>query len=1010
MERMGNTTADNWNHIDYAQMLRDGLAHGFSSMPRSLKVKLLQAGLFDASGKYPSGLLQGTRVDMGAFDECLETVLHDQYGSVTMRGQYCNLLIYVKDSDAMKEKFDAFSDVIHPRLVYFKDYATFKDVPLGRLGICFTDECNQADMQAIVDSVKPPVVRLEVSNCVTAEPEPWTKTQIGIGGFFLCLTVSRRRGTGPIQYILLSVIKRLIRMCVPLFFVIMCLCLLQPFVTGPDAKTFFQRLHDDILNHWWQLLLQIRNFYEIVPWDLLVHMWYLSADFQLYVVALVTLVILRGHRVALVATFVTLSLLGCALGTWAVMHHRLFPFEVYPAPDLRFCNLTGWCVSVSCGLTSVFAKLAWYRNPSLISEAITLFAAFFDRILWSVLLIWVALACSSGRAGFVGRFLSWNAFVPLSKLSFGVYLIHMPFIQLMLHASRERVLWSMFNVSATNASREDAVTTATPSSATTAIDEDYIDYVQLLRGALAQGFASIPNSMKTKLLGADVSAECLAGLLRTLRGFLNLELWAVRLFDASGKYPTGVLQGARADIGAFDECLDTSVRDAYGRLLSRGQYCNLVFYVENSTAMESNIDALSDVLHPKFLYFRNYLTLEDVPLGRIGICFIDDCGQDDLQALVDTLIIISATTIDHVVNCRTKDSKRRGALLEFAAAFSATANTSDLLKVADKAKTDQYAMQFLHGMRFLCTIHIVIGHFYTTLSDSWSKICFPLFFVIMGLYLLPRFVTGPDAKAGFQKLFDEVDYHWWHMLLQVRNFYENTIWDVLIHTWYLSADFQLYLVALLTLLILKGRKMVLLAAFATYSLVGCAFGTWVVARQHLLPFMIFPGPVVPLLTRTLNEFYIRPYYHAVCYFSGCMTFLLMVDFRKANVTKGVQLVGWCVSVSCGLISVFAKLAWYRSPDPVSESVTLLVAFFDRILWSIFIVWITLSCASGRGGFVSTFLSWNAFVPLSKLSFGVYLIHLPFIQFMLHASKERVTLWFGVLSLELHAILSSLPCL
>ncbi|KAL1446893.1 hypothetical protein MTO96_044457 [Rhipicephalus appendiculatus] len=50
------------------------------------------------------------------------------------------------------------------------------------------------------------------------------------------------------------------------------------------------------------------------------------------------------------------------------------------------------------------------------------------------------------KIGFIGRFLSWNAFVPLSKLSFGVYLIHMPFTQLMLHASRERVLWSKFNV------------------------------------------------------------------------------------------------------------------------------------------------------------------------------------------------------------------------------------------------------------------------------------------------------------------------------------------------------------------------------------------------------------------------------------------------------------------------------------------------------------------------------------------------------------------------------------
>lgn len=652
---------------------------------------------------------------------------------------------------------------------------------------------------------------------------------------------------------------------------------------------------------------------------------------------------------------------------------------------------------------------------------------------------------------------------------------------------------------ATNSSIDHGVTTAISSAATAGVDEDHIDYVKLIRDALAHAFANVPTPLKSKLLGADVSAECRVGLLRTLRAFLNLEPWALRLFDASGKYPTGVLQGARADIGAFDECLDTVVHDAYGRVRTRGQYCNLVIYVKNSTAMESNVDFLSGALHPTLLYFKNFFIMEDVALGRIGMCFIDSCGQGDMQALVDSLkpsslrlevsncvtslperwtvtqiaitsflgvllvVIISATTIEHTMNSRTKDCKKRGTMNAFLGAFSATSNTRDLLKVADKAQAELHAMQFLHGMRFLCIIHIVIGHFYTTLSDSWTpllnlliasgewtymipaagfnsvdtffflsgfllcftvtkqkrngpivfiidivrrliRICVPLFFVIMCLYLLPRMITGPDAKAGFQKLFDEVDRHWWHMLLQIRNFYENTIWDVLLHTWYLSADFQLYVVALATLLILKGQKIALLAAFTVYSFIGCAVGAWVVAREHLLPFMIFPGPLVPLLTTTLNEFYIRPYYHAVCFFSGCMTFLLMVDFRKAKVTKGMQLACWCLSVSCGLISMFAKMAWYRSPNPVSEAVTLLVAFLDRILWSIFIVWITLACSSGRGGFIGRFLSWNAFVPLSKLSFGVYLIHLPFIQLMLHASKERVywsmfnlvTLWFGVL--------------
>ncbi|KAH8038546.1 hypothetical protein HPB51_001810 [Rhipicephalus microplus] len=441
-----------------------------------------------------------------------------------------------------------------------------------------------------------------------------------------------------------------------------------------------------------------------------------------------------------------------------------------------------------------------------------------------------------------------------------------------------------------------------------------VDYLSVLRSAMSRGFASIPASVKFKLFRADVSPECKVGLLRTLRGFLKLEPWTIRLFDASAIYPTGLLQVSRANMGAFDECLETVVHDKSGNLITQGQYCNVIAYIKNGTAVKTTVEALKDVLHPKLQYFKDYFTVEGVTVCRLGICFVKECGQRDLQVLVD----------------------------------SPTSNTRDLLRVADKANADQYAMQFLHGLRFVCVVHIVMCHFYTCLSDSWCKFCTPLFFLIMCLYVSPRFVTGPDAKTGFQKLFDEVTTHWWHLLLQIRNFYEVTVWDVLVHTWYLSADFQLFLVALMTLVLLKGRKAALVVAFSVLSLLGCSVGTWIVAHHQLLPIIIFPGPNVTLMSRTQNLYYIRPYYHTVSYFSGCIAFLLAEDFRKKNISKGVQLAGWCVSLSCGLISVFGKLPWYRSPNPTSEMVTLFVAFFDRIVWSVFLVWITLACSSGRG--------------------------------------------------------------
>ncbi|KAK8756584.1 hypothetical protein V5799_000713, partial [Amblyomma americanum] len=92
-------------------------------------------------------------------------------------------------------------------------------------------------------------------------------------------------------------------------------------------------------------------------------------------------------------------------------------------------------------------------------------------------------------------------------------------------------------------------------AAASAEEWDSAGYAQALREVAACGMASIPKSIRKKLLGAEIRLECSVALLQTMRAFQNFELWPLRLLDATGKYPTGLLQGSRSDPGAFDECI-----------------------------------------------------------------------------------------------------------------------------------------------------------------------------------------------------------------------------------------------------------------------------------------------------------------------------------------------------------------------------------------------------------------------------------------------------------------------
>merc|ERR1712156_40988 len=54
--------------------------------------------------------------------------------------------------------------------------------------------------------------------------------------------------------------------------------------------------------------------------------------------------------------------------------------------------------------------------------------------------------------------------------------------------------------------------------------------------------------------------------------------------------------------------------------------------------------------------------------------------------------------------------------------------------------------------------------------------------------------------------------------------------------------------------------------------------------------------------------------------------------------------------------------------------------FHKTAWSLALGWIVFSCHKGYGGIIDDFLSWKAFVPLSKLTYGAYLSHIV-IQFV-----------------------------
>lgn len=100
-----------------------------------------------------------------------------------------------------------------------------------------------------------------------------------------------------------------------------------------------------------------------------------------------------------------------------------------------------WILSTVVAVVVIFGPYRWYTGAAYDSADAILYAAT-HRTAWAMSLGWVSYACATGRGGLVNRFLSWKAFIPLSRLSFAAFLMQTIVILSRTILTRERIHYS----------------------------------------------------------------------------------------------------------------------------------------------------------------------------------------------------------------------------------------------------------------------------------------------------------------------------------------------------------------------------------------------------------------------------------------------------------------------------------------------------------------------------------------------------------------------------------------
>ncbi|KAL5011855.1 hypothetical protein ScPMuIL_010406 [Solemya velum] len=280
----------------------------------------------------------------------------------------------------------------------------------------------------------------------------------------------------------------------------------------------------------------------------------------------------------------------------------------------------------------------------------------------------------------------------------------------------------------------------------------------------------------------------------------------------------------------------------------------------------------------------------------------------------------------------------------------------------------------------------------------------PPFMLVMMVYvaLFRYWGDGPFwPDKGLESNYCEDN--WWTNLIYLGNFIKTDKQQCMAWVWYLMTDMQMYVVSPLIFIPLFYSKWFGGIVTMTF-LLGTTIATGVISKVNHLPPSLIGGDETQDMASYFIDYYIKPYCRMGPYLMGMITgYFLYKTECKVKMNKAVVVFGWLVSTFCAL-AVLYGLYDAMNGHPLTENVSALFNAVHRTVWGGCVCWVIFACSTGYGGPVNTILSWNALLPLTRLTYTMYLIH-PIViswwalrqrQTFYHTTENMIYLFFGTL--------------
>ncbi|XP_030841635.1 nose resistant to fluoxetine protein 6 [Strongylocentrotus purpuratus] len=267
---------------------------------------------------------------------------------------------------------------------------------------------------------------------------------------------------------------------------------------------------------------------------------------------------------------------------------------------------------------------------------------------------------------------------------------------------------------------------------------------------------------------------------------------------------------------------------------------------------------------------------------------------------------------------------------------------------------------------------VAIVHRYIRITPAMAVV------ILLYTFVYPYLGEGPfwyqrveDVRGCYQ--------WWWTNFLYINNFVpSDTSSGCLSWSWYLATDMQLFLLAIILIVLLWWHPAIGIVSLAVLSLASITVRAVIFSERGYAA----TQPINSATDSTdMFPFSVKPYACATAYLVGiaagyCLHVLKNKALPRLHVV--VVILGWLSAFAMGMSIVYGLYGAFDHPGPkiVVQEKPLNVAYgcLKSLAWTLALSWVVFTCHYGYGGVINRFLSWSFWIPLSRLTFCAYLLH------------------------------------